>query len=264
MNESEGAALPGKSLAGKVALITGAVRRSGRATALELAGMGASIAINTRRSRDEAEGVAREIEAMGGKAGVYIADVADEAAVADMVGAIEREMGRTGGSGGVDILVNNAADRARVPTLDLTLDEFHRIVHIILDGAFLCSRAVIPHMLEKGWGRIVNISGSGNLVGYAERLHVHAGKGGLDAMTRSLSSEFSPRGITVNTVNVGKIGGERSASSGPHPANVPDSLPIGFDGEPVDIANAVGFLCRPASRFITGQMLHVNGGEYMA
>jgi 3-oxoacyl-[acyl-carrier protein] reductase len=247
-----------KTLTGKVALITGAVRRSGRATALELARFGAAIAINTRRSIDEAEGVKREIEAMGGKAGVYVADVTDEQAVTGMVAAIGHNLG------GVDILVNNAADRGRVPTLELTLDEFHRIVHIILDGAFLCSRAVIPHMLQQGWGRIVNISGSGNLVGYAERLHVHAGKGGLDAMTRSLSSEFCARGITVNTVNVGKIGGVRSATSGPHPANVPDSLPIGFDGEPRDIANAVSFLCQPASRFITGQMLHVNGGEYMA
>jgi len=245
-------------LKGKTALITGAVRRSGRATALELAGLGAAIAINTRRSRDEAEGVKRDIEAMGGTANVYIADVTDEAAVNDMVGAIGQDLG------GVDILVNNAADRARIPTLELSLEEFHRIIHIILDGAFLCSRAVLPHMIDEGWGRIVNISGSGNLVGYAERLHVHAGKGGLDAMTRSLSSEFCAKGITVNTVNVGKIGGERSASSGPQPKNVPDSLPIGYDGEPKDIANAVGLLCRPSSRFITGQMLHVNGGEYMA
>ena len=240
-----------KTLISKTALITGAVRRSGRATALELAHLGAAIAINTRRSVDEAEAVKREIEAMGGRAAVYIADVTDMAA------AITRDLG------GVDILVNNAADRGRIPTLELSLEEFHRVVHIILDGAFLCSRAVIPHMLAKGWGRIVNISGSGNLVGYAERLHVHAGKGGLDAMTRSLSSEFCAKGITVNTVNVGKIGGLRSATSGPHPANVPDSLPIGFDGEPTDIANAVGFLCQPASRFITGQMMHVNGGEYM-
>ena len=246
-----------KTLISKTALITGAVRRSGRATALELAHLGAAIAINTRRSVDEAEAVKREIEAMGGRAAVYIADVTDEQAVTDMAAAITRDLG------GVDILVNNAADRGRIPTLELSLEEFHRVVHIILDGAFLCSRAVIPHMLAKGWGRIVNISGSGNLVGYAERLHVHAGKGGLDAMTRSLSSEFCAKGITVNTVNVGKIGGLRSATSGPHPANVPDSLPIGFDGEPTDIANAVGFLCQPASRFITGQMMHVNGGEYM-
>lgn len=247
-----------KTLAGKVALVTGAVRRSGRATALELARHGASVAINTRRSADEAEAVKQELEALGVKAGVYLCDVTDEAGVGAMFETVAAELGP------VDILVNNAADRARVPTLELSFEEWHRIVHIILDGAFLCSRAVLPHMIAQGWGRIVNISGVGNYVGYAERVHVHAGKGGLDAMTRSLSSEFCDKGITVNTVCVGLIGGERPASAGPHPKNVPDAPPIGFMGEPTDIANAVAFLCQPASRFITGQMLHVNGGEYLA
>ncbi len=247
-----------KPLAGKVALVTGAVRRSGRASALALAGYGASVAINTRRSVDEAEAVKRELEALGVKAGTYIADVTDEQAVTDMIDAISRELGN------VDILVNNAADRGRVPTLELSFEEWHRIVHIILDGAFLCSRAVLPHMIDQGWGRIVNISGVGNFAGYAERVHVHAGKGGLDAMTRSLSSEFCEKGITVNTVCVGLIGGPRPASAGPHPKNVPDTAPVGYMGEPTDIANAVGFLCQPASRFITGQMLHVNGGEYLS
>jgi 3-oxoacyl-[acyl-carrier protein] reductase len=252
MNDSTG-----KTLAGRVALVTGAVRRSGRATALELARHGASVAINTRRSADEANAVKKELEALGVKAGVYLCDVTDEKGVAAMADAIAKELGP------VDILVNNAADRARVPTLELSFAEWHRIVHIILDGAFLCTRAVLPHMIAQGWGRIVNISGSGNLVGYAERVHVHAGKGGLDAMTRSLSSEFCAKGITVNTVSVGLIGGQRAATAGPHPANVPDAPPIGFKGEPTDIANAVAFLCQPASRFITGQTLHVNGGEYM-
>ena len=246
-----------KTLAGKVALVTGAVRRSGRATALELARFGASVAINARKSVDEAEAVKKELEALGVKAGVYLCDVTDEAGVGAMFDSIASDLGP------VDILVNNAADRARIPTLELSFEEWHRIVHIILDGAFLCSRAALPHMIAQGWGRIVNISGSGNLVGYAERVHVHAGKGGLDAMTRSLSSEFCDQGITVNTVSVGLIGGERAATAGPNPRNVPDAPPIGYRGEPTDIANAVGFLCQPASRFITGQTVHVNGGEYL-
>jgi 3-oxoacyl-[acyl-carrier protein] reductase len=245
-------------LAGKVALITGAVRRSGRASALELARLGASVAINTRRSVDEAQALKKELESLGVKAGVYVADVTDEQGVGNMTDAIASELGP------IDILVNNAADRGRVSTLELSFEEWHRIVHIILDGAFLCSRAVLPHMIEQGWGRIVNISGVGYYVGYAERVHVHAGKGGLDAMTRSLSSEFCERGITVNSVCVGLIGGERPASAGPLPKNTPNAAPVGYMGEPTDIANAVGFLCRPASRFITGQMLHVNGGEYLA
>ncbi len=253
MNESDG-----KTLAGKVALVTGAVRRSGRASALELARFGATVAINTRRSVAEAEAVKEELEALGVKAGVYVADVTDEQGVTDMVDAIANDLGP------VDILVNNAADRGRVPTLELSFEEWHRIVHIILDGAFLCSRAVLPHMIAEGWGRIVNISGVGHNAGYAERVHVHAGKGGLEAMTHSLSSEFCDKGITVNTVCVGLIGGERPASAGPHPKNVPNVAPVGYMGEPVDIANAVGFLCQPASRFITGATLHVNGGEYLS
>ena len=247
-----------QTLTGKTALVTGAVRRSGRAMALELAKYGASVAINTRQSADEANQVKAELEALGVKAGVFLCDVTDEHGVTDMVSKIENDLGP------VDILINNAADRGRVKTLDLSLDEFRRIVAIILEGAFLCSRAVLPHMIDQQWGRIVNISGIGNYVGYAERVHVHAGKGGLDAMTRSLSSEFCEQGITVNTVGVGKIGGERATSAGPSPKNVPNAPPIGFPGEPTDIANAVGFLCQPASRFITGTMLHVNGNEYLA
>jgi 3-oxoacyl-[acyl-carrier protein] reductase len=130
-----------KTLAGKVVLITGAVRRSGRATALELAKCGASIAINTRASIDEANAVKAEIEALGVKAGVYLCDVTDEAGVVSMVEAIGKELGP------VDILINNAADRGRVPTLDLSLAEFRRIISIILEGAFLCSRSVLPHMV---------------------------------------------------------------------------------------------------------------------
>jgi 3-oxoacyl-[acyl-carrier protein] reductase len=246
-----------KTLAGKVALVTGAVRRSGRASAIELAKCGASVAINARRSADEANAVKEELEALGVKAGVFLCDVTDEAGVNDMFAQIADELGP------VDILINNAADRDRVPTLDLSYAEFKRIVSIIIDGCFLCSKAAIPHMLEQGWGRIVNMSGVGNYVGYTERVHVHAGKGGLDAMTRSLSSEFCDRGITVNTVSVGKIGGERPASAGPHPKNADHVPPIGFEGEPTDVANAVCFLCQPASRYITGAMLHVNGNEYL-
>ena len=189
-----------KPLAGKVALITGAARRSGRATAIKLAADGAAVAINTRRSADAANEVKKEIEAQGGTANVYVCDITGEDAVIDMVKAITTDFG------GIDILVNNAADRARVPTLELSLAEWKRVINIILDGAFLCTRAVLPHMMENKWGRIINISGDGNHAAFTERAHVHAGKGGLEAMTRSLSSEFCDQGITVNTVSPGRIG----------------------------------------------------------
>ena len=243
-----------KPLAGKVALITGAARRSGRATAIKLAADGAAVAINTRRSADVANEVKKEIEAQGGTANVYVCDITGENAVIDMVKAITTDFG------GIDILVNNAADRARVPTLELSLAEWKRVINIILDGAFLCTRAVLPHMLENKWGRIINISGDGNHAAFTERAHVHAGKGGLEAMTRSLSSEFCDQGITVNTVSPGRIDGERSKTSGPLPKNAGAIPPVGFEGEPDDIGNMICFLCQPAAKYITGQTIRVNGG----
>ena len=245
-------------LSGKIALITGAVRRSGRATALKLAADGATIAVNTRRSIEEATLVKEEIEALGGTAGVFLCDVTDETAVEDMVAAITNEFG------GVDILVNNAADRGRCPTMELSFAEWRRILDIILDGAFLCTRAVLPHMVDQGWGRIVNVGGDGNFAGFAERIHVHAGKGGLEAMARSLSSEFAEQGITANTVSPGKIGGERSGTSGVLPRNADGMPPVGFEGEPNDVANMIQFLCQPTSRYVTGQTLHINGGLFLS
>ncbi|MEX2450076.1 MAG: SDR family oxidoreductase [Rhodospirillales bacterium] len=243
-----------KSLTGKVALLTGAVRRSGKSAALKLAADGAAIAINTRRSIDEANTVKREIEDLGGTANVYLADVTDEKAVAGMVDAIVKDFG------GLDILVNNAADRGRAPTLDMSFAEWRRVLDIILDGAFLCTRAALPHMLKNDWGRIVNVTGDGNLAGFTERLHVHAGKGGLEAMGRSLSSEFCARGITVNNVSPGRIGGERPKSAGPLPKNAEGMPPVGFEGEPDDIGNIIRYLCQPEARYITGQTFRINGG----
>lgn len=242
-------------LEGKVALITGAVRRNGRAIAHALAREGASIVINTRRSREEAEAVRVELQNMGAQALVCIADVTDEAAIGRMFEAIAARFG------GVDILVNNAADRERVKFTEMTMEQWRHIVSIILDGAFLCSRAAIPHMLKRGWGRIVNIGGvSHRLPGYVGRAHAAAAKAGLEGLTRALAMEYARQGITVNCISPGRIGGERSKTSGQVP---PVEIPVGFEGAPEDIAASVCFICRPAARFITGQNIHVNGGQVL-
>lgn len=243
------------ALEGKVALVTGAVRRNGRAIAHALAREGASIVINTRRSKDEAEAVRAELERAGAQAFVCIADITDEAAVARMFAAIGKRFG------GVDILVNNAADRERVKFTDMTMAQWRHIVSIILDGAFLCSRAAIPHMLKQGWGRIVNIGGAGHrLPNYVGRAHAAAAKAGLEGLTRALAMEYAQQGITVNCVSPGRIGGERSRTSGEVP---PVEIPVGFEGVPDDIAATVSFICSPAARFITGQNIHVNGGQVL-
>jgi len=242
-------------LQGKVALVTGAVRRNGRAIAHALAREGASIVINTRRSREEAEAVRAELEKAGAQAMVCIADITDEQAVARMFEAVGKRFG------GVDILVNNAADRERVKFTEMTMAQWRHIVSIILDGAFLCSRAAIPHMLERHWGRIVNIGGASHrLSNYVGRAHAAAAKAGLEGLTRALAMEYAAQNITVNCVSPGRIGGERSRTSGEVP---PVEIPVGFEGAPEDIASTVCFICSPAARFITGQNIHVNGGQVL-
>jgi 3-oxoacyl-[acyl-carrier protein] reductase len=242
-------------LEGKVALVTGAARRNGRAIAHALAREGAAIVINTRRSREEAEAVRAELERAGAQALACIADVTDEQAVARMFQTIRARFG------GVDILVNNAADRERVKFTEMTMEQWRHIVSIILDGAFLCSRSSIPHMLERGWGRIVNIGGASHrLPNYVGRAHAVAAKAGLEGLTRALAMEYAQQNITVNCVSPGRIGGERSRTSGEVP---PVEIPVGFEGAPEDIASTVRFICSPAARFITGQNIHVNGGQVL-
>jgi len=244
-------------LEGKVALVTGAVRRNGRAIALALARDGATVIVNARRSRDEAERVRAEIEGLGQSAMVCMADVTDEDAVRRLFDAVADRFGR------LDILVNNAADRGQAPFVEMTLAQWRHVVGIILDGAFLCSRAAIPHMLRNGWGRIVNVGGAGHhMPSYVGRAHGAAAKAGLEGLTRALAMEYAKQGITVNCVSPGRIGGERAATAGelPDRDRVP---PVCRVGAPGDVAATVHFVCLPGSDFITGQTIHVNGGQYL-
>jgi len=237
-----------------VAIVTGSARRIGKATALALARSGAAVVINARSSRTEAEKVAAEIVGAGGRALVEIADVTDETAVARMVDETIEAFGR------IDILVNNAANRAEAPFLDMTLAQWRAITGVILDGAFLCARAVMAHMVPRRYGRVINIGGVSSHLGASERVHVGAAKAGLIGMTRALAMEFAKSGITVNCVVPGKIGGERSATSG---RGHPMSAPVGREGEAQEVADMIRMLCLPTSGYITGQTIHVSGGMFM-
>jgi 3-oxoacyl-[acyl-carrier protein] reductase len=248
----------GGDLEGRVALVTGAVRRIGRATALALAGDGAAVVIIARRSRAEAEAVAAEITARGGQALVHLADVTDEAAVQAMVDAALARFGR------LDILVNNAADRQQKPLTEISLADWRHITGIIMDGAFLCARACLPPMVAAGGGTIVNIGGVSAHVGAHDRAHVITAKAALVGLTKAIAVEFAERGITANCVVPGKIGGERSRTSGESPPMGGGATPlVGREGTPEDVAAAVRQLCLPAGRYITGQTIHVNGGMYL-
>jgi 3-oxoacyl-[acyl-carrier protein] reductase len=243
-----------KPLAGQVAIVTGGVRRIGKATALALARAGAAVVINARSSRQEADRVAEEIVATGSRALVQLADVTDESAVARMVEAAVAAFGR------IDILVNNAANRGEAPFLQMSFSQWRDITGVILDGAFLCSRAVLPHMVRNKHGRIVNLGGVSSHLGAGRRAHVGAAKAGLVGLTRALAAEFASQGITVNCVVPGRIGGERSATSG---GGITADPPIGHEGVPEDVADMIRMLCLPTSGYITGQTIHVNGGLFM-
>lgn len=245
-----------RELAGKVALVTGAGVNIGRATAFALADAGAHVAVNTRKSREAAEGVVRDIESRGGEAGVFMADIADREAVNRMVEAIVTRWGR------LDLLVLNASVRKETPFLEISLDEWRMINGISLDGSFYLAQACIPHMLRAGGGAIVTLAGMQSLSGAARRIHGSVVKHGLVGMTRGIAREFGDRGIRANCIAPGQMNTTRAAGRSPRP-DAKGAIPLGRAGEPEEIASAVRYLCGPGASFITGQTIQVNGGQMM-
>jgi 3-oxoacyl-[acyl-carrier protein] reductase len=244
-------------LNGKVAIVTGAGRNIGRAIALALAKDGASILVNARSNRAEAEAVAREIEAAGGKALVHIGDVADAASVQAMADAAVKHFGR------IDILVNNAALRREKPFAEMSYAEWREIMNVTLDGTFHCVKACLPGLRQSGAGTIVNIGGLSAHTGAKDRAHVVTAKAGVVGFTRALAHDLAADGITVNCVVPGLIGTPRPKDK-PEPAHhLVHQTITGERGKPEDVAALVRFLCGPAARYINGQAIHANGGAYL-
>jgi 3-oxoacyl-[acyl-carrier protein] reductase len=245
-----------KELNGKVAIVTGAGRNIGRAIALALAQGGAAIVVNARGNRAEAEAVAHEIEAAGGKALVHIGDVADTAAVQAMADATVKHFG------GIDILVNNAALRREKPFDEMSYAEWREIMDVTLDGAFHCVKACLPALRTSGAGTVINIGGLSAHTGAKNRAHVVTAKAGLIGFTRALANDLAEAGITVNCVVPGLIGTPRPKDT-PEPAHhLTHGTITGERGRPEDVASTVRFLCGPGARYVTGQAVHVNGGAY--
>jgi len=244
-------------LNGKIAIVTGAGRNIGRAIALALAADGASILVNARSNRAEADDVAREIEAAGGKAIVHIGDVGDAAQVQAMVELAVKHFGR------IDILVNNAALRREKPFAEMTYAEWREIMNVTLDGAFHCVKACLPHLKKSGAGTIVNIGGLSAHTGAKDRAHVVTAKAGIIGFTRALAHDLAADGITVNCVVPGLIGTPRPKDK-PEPAHhLTHQTITGERGRPEDVAAAVRFLCGPGARYVNGQAIHTNGGAYL-
>ena len=249
---------PGTELAGKVALVTGGARNIGRAIARSLAAGGASVMVNANTSRAEAEETRALIESAAGHAAVHIADVTDPAAVAAMVEATVKRFGR------LDILVNNAAVRAETPFGEIRFEDWRRVLSTVLDGAFLCAQAALPHLVKAGGGTIINIGGLTAHKGADGRAHVITAKAGLAGLTRALALDLAPHHITVNCVVPGTIETVRGLPGAPERPQHRRSLPpVGRRGEPEEIAAMVRTLCSPDMRYVTGQSIHVNGGNLM-
>lgn len=244
-------------LAGQVALVTGAAKNIGRAIALELAAAGAKVAINTRASRAEAEAVAGEIRAGGGSAAVYLADIADAAAVPAMCAAAAAELGP------LSVLVLNASVRREIPFTEMTFDEWRQVMAISLDGAFHCIKAVLPGMIAAGGGSIITLAGDSALNGAVGKVHSSSAKSGLAGMTRALARELGPKQIRVNCISPGHFNTTRPAYREARPP-VHGTIPLGRLGDSNEIAATVRFLCTPGAGFITGQTIHVNGGQWMS
>jgi 3-oxoacyl-[acyl-carrier protein] reductase len=246
-------------IAGKVALVTGAGKNIGRVIALDLAQRGASVVVNGRADRAAVDGVVGEVNAAGGQAIGCIADVSDEAAVERMVADAVAAFG------GIDILVSNAGLRRQTPFLQMSLAEWREILSVALDGAFILARAAVPHMIGREGGAIVAVSGISTHVGTPNRCHVSASKAGLEGLMRALAIELAPHRITCNCVAPGSVDTVRGASAG---GSAPSSLsergiPLGRKATTEEISAAVRYLAGPDGRYVTGQVLHVNGGVFL-
>src|SRR5437879_5637119 len=192
-----------KELAGKVAVVTGAGRNIGRAIALTLAEGGASILVNARSNRTEAEAVVRQIESAGGRALVHIGDVADQKAVQAIADAALKQFGR------IDILVNNAALRREKSFAEMDYAQWREILDVTLDGAFHCTKACLAALRQSQAGTIVNIGGLSAHAGARNRDHVIPAQAGIVGITRALCNDLAADGITVNCVVPGLIGPPR-------------------------------------------------------
>jgi 3-oxoacyl-[acyl-carrier protein] reductase len=245
-----------KPLAGKTALVTGASRNIGRAIALRLAAAGADIVVNTLQDRRAAQDVAAEIAALGRRSLVQVADIVDRQAVNTMV----KEAAAT--LGPIDILVCNASSRGQVDFLELDYQTWRRVIDISLDGTFYCAQTTLPGMIAKGWGRIITLGGVSWHGGTKRRAHNLTAKAGLTGLTRALAVEFGDRGITANMIAPGAVATVRPASAGTRPASTKPP-PVPREAHVDEIASAALFLALPAQGYLTGQIIHVNGGAYL-
>ncbi len=245
-------------LAGHVAVVTGAARNIGRAIALDLARGGAKIVVHANTSTESVAQTVSLIEAEGGTAIVAGGDVTSQADMEALMATAVAAFGR------IDMLVNNAALRRETKFEDLDYAEWREVMSVILDGAFLAAKAVLPAMKAAGGGTIINLGGMSAHTGTTDRAHVVAAKTGLVGLTRALAFDLAPFKITANCVVPGLIDTKRGKSGHGSASLAAARVPlVGRLGQPEEVASMVRMLCGPQSRYITGQTMHVNGGAFL-
>lgn len=261
MNEQQGEAgfaMPSLSLAGKVAVVTGASRGIGRAIALGLASQGADVAVICNTGGALAEQVRDAIRALGRKSEYYAHNVADEAEVAKLRTEVLRDFGR------VDILVNNAGITRDKSFKKMTKEMWDTVLSVDLTGVFLVTKQFVDDMAERNWGRVINISSVIGEIGNFGQSNYAAAKGGLIAFSKALAREYARKNVTVNAVAPGFI---KTAMTDAVPEAALDvvvkATPVGRLGEPAEIAAGVAFLASDAAAYITGHVLDINGGYAM-
>ena len=242
----------------KTAIVTGGARGIGRGIVEALASEGADVAVVDVLERGEAASVLAQVEGAG-RRGIYVrADVSEEDGVRGMVGTVLRAFGR------IDVLVNNAGVLSQCPVEEMPVEEWDRVLGVNLRGTFLCCRFALPHMLERGEGRIINVASQTGQSGASGLAHYGASKGGVIAFTKALAREVAARGVLVNAIAPGPI------STGIMPPESEEleetrmaALPIGRFGEVGEVAPTAVFLASDDSSYYVGQTLGPNGGDVM-
>ena len=243
-------------LSNKVAIVTGSARGIGRAIALKLAEVGADVVVNDiAAAADALESTASEIRALNRKALAVTADVSSSPDVARMIDTAVATMGR------IDILVNNAGVTRDQLVMRMSDEEWDTVLNIDLKSAFLCTRAVLRHMMKQRWGRIISIASVVGIMGNAGQANYASAKAGIIGLTKSIAKEVGSRGITANAIAPGFIETKMTEKLDEKQRQAMlQRIPLGTIGTPRDVAEAVAFLASEEARYITGQVLGIDGG----
>lgn len=245
-------------LEGRVAVVTGASRGIGREVALTLAKYGAYVVVNYNGSEEKAKEVVAEIETLGRKAIAIKASVSNMDEVSQMIDETVEKFGK------IDILVNNAGITKDNLVLKMTEDDFDAVIDTNLKGTFLCMKQVYRLMMKQRYGRIINMSSVIGVSGNAGQVNYAASKAGVIGMTKSLARELGTRGVTVNAIAPGFIETEMTdVLSDKVKQEIEGQIPLKRMGQVQDVAEAVAFLASDKAAYITGQVLHVDGGMVM-